>query len=124
MSALPQKAALTTLYQVPPSQLAQVRVAASAPVDVYAMGPQELEAFKAKQEFTPYRASRVAKEHSFVVELPPVRDWLLVIQNPWSHDVEVTYTVVSLAKGPVGVVGSTSGLTGIPTYVSSSVTRS
>lgn len=104
MKAKPN-AALSVPYEGPASGVMQVRVAGDKPVTVYAIPRESLGAYKQKQpQFVAFSMSPLAREHAFVVRVPPNAPWNLIVENPWDEAIEVNTVATELA--PVNVSGA------------------
>lgn len=139
MSTIKPKKILYVDYNVPPSQMVIIRVAANSEVNVYAMDSEMLADLLRSRESGPeatksvkaYLVSEVGTVHERSVRLPSVAKWYLVIENPWDRNVEVEYTVVAYAPviAPTGTAfgfgqtSTSSGIMGFDNFVSTSSSR-
>jgi hypothetical protein len=111
-------------YPTPPSHLVEVKVAASEPVNIFAMRPHELKTYIEKRPETPDAIgySMLEANHRVNVQLPPIDKWFLVIENPWNKDIEVAYEVSGLAPVLGGELASYSFSPSINRYETSGPT--
>jgi len=132
VSIISPKKTLYVDFPVPPSQVVSVRVAANETVNVFAMDEKALQVFL-KDKKAPRLAlasSPVGARHQFLVRLPPLTKWYLVIENPWEKRVQVEYAVVALASvisgaGATGLMGSGATSTSVSVFgAGSALTRS
>lgn len=74
----------------------QVRVVGTERINVLAIQRVALEHYKKKERFQAYVVSSLAREHEFLMRLPPGTSWNLIIENPWNREIEINYTVTEL----------------------------
>lgn len=86
---------LSLSYRAPRiSRRVQIRVAASRPVDVWALPEEELASFSSSQDFEYYVRRTRMKLASFTFRPDGGRDWALIVDNLNPTAVSVRYDVI------------------------------
>lgn len=92
------KSSISIPYNAPQSGFIQVKVAATEPVNVYAIRREQYELYKQKQTFESIAWSPLDTMHRLLFQLQPSTPWNLIVENQWEHEIEVNYIVTEMAK--------------------------